>query len=162
MGNLAEAHESHRRAFEIAREAPQVARGTRDHALAAYALSCQKVCDWGAFEALLPRLETVARAEVASAAPRPSVSPFSALALPWPADLQAALSCLASARIPRSTKATAEELAFRFDRRKRTADPDRPLRVGYLSGNFRNHALSHLMTPVFGQHDRDQVRVFTY
>jgi predicted O-linked N-acetylglucosamine transferase (SPINDLY family) len=154
MGQLEEAHACHRRAWELDPEQP----GT----LAALARSCQTTCDWATLAALLPRLEAVARAEVAAGAARPSVSPFTALSLPWPAELQAGLSRLASARIERSMRGTREALALDADRRAAGADPERPLRIGYLSANFRNHALAHLMLPVFGLHDRDRFRVYTY
>uniref|UniRef100_A0A453BT65 O-GlcNAc transferase C-terminal domain-containing protein n=1 Tax=Aegilops tauschii subsp. strangulata TaxID=200361 RepID=A0A453BT65_AEGTS len=36
------------------------------------------------------------------------------------------------------------------------------LRVGYVSSDFGNHPLSHLMGSVFGMHDRDNVEVFCY
>jgi predicted O-linked N-acetylglucosamine transferase (SPINDLY family) len=41
--------------------------------------------------------------------------------------------------------------------------PPRPyIKVGYLSSDFNNHPLSHLMQSVFGFHDRSQFRVFAY
>ncbi|WP_169823526.1 tetratricopeptide repeat protein [Azoarcus olearius] len=38
----------------------------------------------------------------------------------------------------------------------------RPLRIGYLSCDFHNHATSHLLVGVIEQHDRDRVWVFGY
>jgi predicted O-linked N-acetylglucosamine transferase (SPINDLY family) len=37
-----------------------------------------------------------------------------------------------------------------------------PLKVGYLSSDFREHAVGYLMTEVLGLHDRMQVEVFAY
>lgn len=37
-----------------------------------------------------------------------------------------------------------------------------PLRVGYVSGVFRNHALTHLMNAVFELHGRARVQVYIY
>ncbi|MCP4264620.1 MAG: tetratricopeptide repeat protein, partial [Candidatus Brocadiaceae bacterium] len=36
------------------------------------------------------------------------------------------------------------------------------LRVGYLSGDFRDHAIGHLMRSMFGHHDRNKFEIFTY
>jgi len=41
-------------------------------------------------------------------------------------------------------------------------DPDRPLRVGYVSPDFRNHPVAHFIEPVLREHDRAAVEVFCY
>ena len=38
----------------------------------------------------------------------------------------------------------------------------KPIRVGYLSSDLREHAVGYLMTEVLGLHDRSEVEVFTY
>ena len=42
------------------------------------------------------------------------------------------------------------------------AKAPRPIRVGYLSSDLREHAVGYLMTEVFGLHDRNLVEVFAY
>ena len=39
---------------------------------------------------------------------------------------------------------------------------DRRLRVGYVSSDFGEHPLSHLMQSVFGMHDKTRYEVFCY
>lgn len=41
-------------------------------------------------------------------------------------------------------------------------DPERPLRVGYLSPDFRGHTIATLIEPILAGHDRAKVRVFCY
>ncbi|HEY4122766.1 MAG TPA: tetratricopeptide repeat protein [Byssovorax sp.] len=41
-------------------------------------------------------------------------------------------------------------------------DPDRRLRVGYVSGDFREHSVASFIGPPLAEHDADQVEVFCY
>jgi predicted O-linked N-acetylglucosamine transferase (SPINDLY family) len=41
-------------------------------------------------------------------------------------------------------------------------DPHRRLKIGYVSGDFREHAVSYFIEPVFASHDKSQVEVFCY
>ncbi len=41
-------------------------------------------------------------------------------------------------------------------------DPDRRLRIGYVSGDFRVHPVGWFMTPVFAAHDTSAVETFAY
>src|SRR5690606_24799373 len=50
-----------------------------------------------------------------------------------------------------------EKLEFANDR-----DPDRRLRVGYVSPDFRWHAVAHFAQPVLAAHDRAVVEIFCY
>jgi predicted O-linked N-acetylglucosamine transferase (SPINDLY family) len=56
----------------------------------------------------------------------------------------------------------AEQLA-RFEQpHENDPDPDRRLRVGYVSPNFRDHALGFFLVPLLSNHDRNQVEVYCY
>ena len=41
-------------------------------------------------------------------------------------------------------------------------DPDRPLKIGYVSGDFREHSLANFILPVFESHDRQRFRTHAY
>ncbi len=41
-------------------------------------------------------------------------------------------------------------------------DPDKRLKIGYVSGDFRGHAVAHFIEPVLANHDKSQVEVFCY
>ncbi|RPI64918.1 MAG: tetratricopeptide repeat protein, partial [Lysobacterales bacterium] len=43
-----------------------------------------------------------------------------------------------------------------------TRDPERRLRIGYVSPDFREHAAARFLLPAFAQHDRAHVEVFAY
>lgn len=42
------------------------------------------------------------------------------------------------------------------------ADPERRLRIGYVSPDFRKHSIAHFIEPIFVHHDRTRVEVFAY
>ncbi|CAG0965394.1 partial protein O-GlcNAc transferase, partial [Rhodocyclaceae bacterium] len=41
-------------------------------------------------------------------------------------------------------------------------DPERRLRLGYVSGDFRDHAVAHFIEPVLAHHDKSGFEVFCY
>lgn len=61
------------------------------------------------------------------------------------------------------------EFGLRVERRlgriaapQRPTDPDRPLRLGFLSGDFRRHAAAHFIEPVWREIDRSKFRIHAY
>jgi len=51
----------------------------------------------------------------------------------------------------------AERRPFEIDR-----SPDRPLRIGYVSPDFRDHVVGRLLLPLLENHDRSSFEVFCY
>lgn len=49
-----------------------------------------------------------------------------------------------------------------IDRAPRSLDPERRLKVGYLSGDFRSHAVARFMLPLLVAHDRREVELHLY
>ena len=43
-----------------------------------------------------------------------------------------------------------------------TVDPERKLRIGYVSPDFRKHPVAHFFEPIASHHDRSQVEVYCY
>jgi predicted O-linked N-acetylglucosamine transferase (SPINDLY family) len=41
-------------------------------------------------------------------------------------------------------------------------EPDKRLKIGYVSGDFREHAVAYFIEPVLSNHDKTQVEVFCY
>jgi protein O-GlcNAc transferase len=56
----------------------------------------------------------------------------------------------------------AQPLAHLIRPHKNDRDPDRPLRIGYVSCNFRNHPSSHNFLPLAIAHDREQFHFTCY
>jgi len=47
-------------------------------------------------------------------------------------------------------------------RHENPAEPERRLRVGYVSGDFRQHSVAQFLGPVLAERDRDRFEVFCY
>lgn len=68
------------------------------------------------------------------------------------------------------TRLAAEEWARRFapssdhgaSPHDNNADPDRRLRIGYVSADFRQHSVAYLIEPILAAHDRTRVEIFCY
>lgn len=87
----------------------------------------------------------------------PSVQPFHSLVFPLTLrQMQRLAECYALRA--RLNVALIDNNHFRFKARR----PGTRLRIGYVSSDFGNHPLAHLMQSVFGMHDRSQYEVFCY
>lgn len=134
------------------------------------------VCDWRTreedFSRMTDLLEDQVRAAMAHSAavngasgtevavtvpPLPAVQPFHALVYPLTLTQTRTLSQAYADRCKFNVKVL-EMAPFRF----RARMPGQRLRIGYMSSDFGNHPLSHLMQSVFGLHDRSQFDVFCY
>ncbi|XP_010550828.1 PREDICTED: probable UDP-N-acetylglucosamine--peptide N-acetylglucosaminyltransferase SEC [Tarenaya hassleriana] len=122
----------------------------------------QCVCSWEDRDKMFAEVEGIIKRQI-SMSLLPSVQPFHAIA--YPIDPMLALE------ISRKYAAHCSIVASRFGLPpfnhptpipvKRAGGFER-LRVGYVSSDFGNHPLSHLMGSVFGMHTRDNVEVFCY
>ncbi|GLT71032.1 hypothetical protein SLA2020_430770 [Shorea laevis] len=122
----------------------------------------QCVCDWEDRESKFIEVEGILQRQIKMSI-IPSVQPFHAIA--YPIDPMLALE------ISRKYAAHCSIIASRY-----TLPPfnypaslsikgegrSGRLRVGYVSSDFGNHPLSHLMGSVFGMHDKENVEVFCY
>ena len=43
-----------------------------------------------------------------------------------------------------------------------TLEPDRKLRIGYMSGDFRKHSVTYFFEPLLDGHDHEQVEIYGY
>ncbi|KAH0687947.1 hypothetical protein KY290_020117 [Solanum tuberosum] len=122
----------------------------------------QRVCDWKNREEMLIEVEGILRRQIEMSI-TPSVEPFQAIAYPLDPILALDISLkhaqyysLIAARYSLSTFIHPPPLPIKGGGRNGR------LRVGYVSSDFRNHPVSHLMGSVFGMHDRENIEVFCY
>jgi predicted O-linked N-acetylglucosamine transferase (SPINDLY family) len=113
-----------------------------------------EVCDWAAVERDLRELVSLARA-IPEGDWTTRISPYVSLLLPLPREMQRQIARAYSARIALSVGALPRP-ALAVERYPRR------LRVGYVSGDFYNHATAHLTAGLFGRHDRSRFEVYAY
>lgn len=114
-------------------------------------------CEWDDFDAGRTRILAALRDPHGPAWP-----PFHLLAVPGitPAQLRQCAQRWVAQRLADSADARATA-APGFARRRPRA-PDEPLRVGYLSSDFHDHATAHLLVEVIEAHDRARVSPRAY
>jgi predicted O-linked N-acetylglucosamine transferase (SPINDLY family) len=154
LDDLGRADEA-RAAFEAARDrAPQLAAEASCH----LAVVARRLCDWeGEGErtaVLVAQIENLVRTEPARGLPALALE-----VLPIPAPLRLAVARHLGAGIERETAAARARCAFRHTAPPRAPDP---LRVGYVSPDFRTHAVGTLIADLFRHHDRSAVAVHAY
>jgi len=125
-----------------------------DDALALLVETLQGACDWPALAVLEPRLRAATDAALA-AGRRPAEMPLTSLRLDDdPARHRAVAAAWARA-------VDAEVAPWRAAAPPRRGPRDR-LSVGYLSHDFRDHPITHLVAGVLAGHNRAGFEVFAY
>lgn len=122
----------------------------------------QCVCDWEDREKKFAEVEGILRRQIKMSV-IPSVQPFHAIAYP--------IDPILALEISRKYAAHCSLMASRYSLPPFNYPASLPikadgrngrLRVGYVSSDFGNHPLSHLMGSVFGMHNKENVEVFCY
>lgn len=112
------------------------------------------VCDFDGLDQTLPALERRLREHVAERGPT-MIWPFSLNVVPVEAAVHDAVAEYFSAQVEQRARA----LATPFDPQPRSRER---LRIGYLSADFRSHAVGSLVHSLFGAHDRAKISVHAY
>jgi len=115
----------------------------------------QQVCDWRETDATLVRLWDDSKRALDEGGAAPLI-PFHALLLPWGNDRLHAVAASYARHV-------ATQAAGWPKLEARPLPPPAPrVRVGYLSGDFYDHPISHLIRSLFRLHDRDAFEVYAY
>lgn len=104
----------------------------------------QMLCEWSTLAEDREQLWTQAAKRIDAGQPA-GVPPFFSIVLSWPADRQLAVTRAEARSLTVRHEKLRDELQIRYGFR---ADDER-LRIGYLSGDFYDHAVSHLAQGLF-------------
>lgn len=127
----------------------------KDRAAAVELAVCRKhVCDWAGFAQLMPAIER--EIDLVAGGARTHLPAFAALALPIPFERRAVVPRRRSREVAEAVARSGGPLPTRapLDRAR--------LRLGYLSSDFRDHAIGQTVVGIFGFHDRARFEVFGY
>jgi len=117
-------------------------------------------CDWSRYEHFVDRCRALIESHQGWPTPLcHTAAPYRMLALPLPATLHARLARDVGDALRESV---AQEGIAPYVPPVSTARTRAPLRIGYLSPDFRRHPTAHLTRELYGAHDRTQVEVIGY
>ncbi|HVP07906.1 MAG TPA: tetratricopeptide repeat protein [Burkholderiales bacterium] len=122
--------------------------------LGALLFESQQLCEWTHFDGLVERLRQALEARTDT-----PILPFLLLSLPFTPAEQLAHARRYSRQLEASCAAERRLLDLRLDRK-----PGGRIRIGYLSGDLREHAVAYLAAEMFELHDRGrfEVRAYSY
>ncbi|XP_024982517.1 probable UDP-N-acetylglucosamine--peptide N-acetylglucosaminyltransferase SEC [Cynara cardunculus var. scolymus] len=153
-GNVEAAIKSYRQALAIRPDFPEATCNLL------HTLQC--VCDWDDRTRMFVEVDGVLRRQIKTSV-IPSVQPFHAIAYP--------LDPVLALEISRKYASHCSVIASRFSLPAfnhplplpiKVSGGNKRLKIGYVSSDFGNHPLSHLMGSVFGMHNRENIEVFCY
>jgi protein O-GlcNAc transferase len=129
-----------------------------DHpeALSNLCIALQQTCQWQLLTPLLDRMDRNTR-KALSARLCPAEQPMFNIRRSTDPGLSLAVASAWSREIEQK----ALRCADRFQHH-RPACSDRPITLGYLSYDFRNHPVAHQLLPLFSLHDRSRFRILAF
>ena len=151
LGNVCSSLGKHDEALRLYQQARNADPANRAY-LSALISEKQRICDWPGFESLC---DDLLRRKVDRTSP--PVQPFSLISLPTTRSEQ--LSC---------AREFARDLAANAARRRWSSAPGHragaggKIRIGYLSGDFHEHATAYLAAELFELHDRARFEICAY
>ena len=148
QGNLNEAISCYQKALELKPDCPE-AYSELVHQL-------QRTCAWQKLDGLTDKLDGLTRKALDNGT-KPAESPFISLARDADLSRNFAIAESWSCDIARAMSSLKMHFSFNDKRSRKTK-----IAIGYLSNDFRNHPVAHLMLSLFGLHNRDEFEVFCY
>ena len=114
----------------------------------------QSHCDWTDYAAVLAAMDDLAQ-DALQYGFVAGLEPFSLLTLPMAPALQAAVARAQATAVAARMAPIREKLRIEWP----SAPCEGRLRIGYVSGDFRNHATAHLTRKLFRVHDRARFEI---
>ena len=153
-GRLEEAMQYYCKALMVSSDALGVAE-----VLSNFAHTLMFLCDYTHRDVVLGQVEAMTREQLAKSL-TPSVQPFHALVYPLPLPLITEISLSYGKRCELNVAGQLQ--AFKQIAKPVVREAGSRIRVGYVSSDFINHPLAHLMQSCFGMHDRSKLEVFCF
>jgi predicted O-linked N-acetylglucosamine transferase (SPINDLY family) len=125
--------------------------------LMAHAFEAQKECNWTHWEKILAHLDDLLQDALRYGFVA-GLEAHRLLSLPIHPALQLAVVRAQAAAVDTLMAPIRQQLPIQWMSRQ----PSQRLRVGYVSGDFRNHATAHLIRKLFQVHDRERFEIFGY
>mmetsp|Transcript_66823 Transcript_66823/g.159921 ORF Transcript_66823/g.159921 Transcript_66823/m.159921 type:complete len:753 (-) Transcript_66823:53-2311(-) len=160
--SLAQTYKCHSRpdeAIAIGREALAMAP-TDCKALETLVSAMVGVCEWEGITKLFADFTEAIRAEIASGRVPCNVHPWNAATYPLDADVALGI-CRSHAAYTSAMAASLNCPPLEHPAPEALEEGER-LKIGYISSEFCDHPLAHLMGSVFGLHDRTNFEVYVY
>ena len=148
QGKLAEAMASLERALELDPDHGEAAAGLL--------LLYQRTCSWKAIADLGPKVDA-ATATAIAADRQPGETPFLNMTRCADPAVNFDVARLWSRGVVRHAAALGVQSEPRAERTR-----GKKITLGYLSSDYRNHPIGHLIAGLFAVHDRDRFEVFAY
>ncbi|MSQ70567.1 MAG: tetratricopeptide repeat protein [Betaproteobacteria bacterium] len=117
------------------------------------------VCEWEAVRSRMDELLARYRAD-AGGDWMDQITPFEAQLLPFPPGFHKALAAHHGGKL--TAAYTASRAAIATERPTSDAASGKRIRIGYASGELKNHAVGHLTAGLFALHDRSRFEVIAY
>jgi predicted O-linked N-acetylglucosamine transferase (SPINDLY family) len=116
-------------------------------------------CNWSELPDWIAALQQAVQAELRQDN-SVTCSPLNSLFLPYSAAEQQMIAQHYAAAIDRRMAGLRQQLQQETERAIK--EPDRRIRLGYVSGDFRYHAVGQLILRLFELHDRQSFEIFAY
>ena len=111
-------------------------------------------CQWGELKALTTQLWSIVQNQSGV------ISPFQTLYLPFSGQQQQIFAQNHARDIDQKMSSRRRQLSF--TPQSKIKNRKSKIRLGYVSGDFRNHAVAQLILRLFELHDREKFEVFAY
>lgn len=113
-----------------------------------------RMCDWSRYEAFVELFAELARGDLGYPPLSQHEMPYLSLGLPIAEDLRQQLATQAAQRVLKGV----ESVRLFRPRHERSA----PIRIAYISANFRPHPNAYLMGNIYARHDRRRFKIYAY
>ncbi|MBF0232134.1 MAG: tetratricopeptide repeat protein, partial [Desulfamplus sp.] len=126
-----------------------------------YSYVLKWLCEWDEYDRLKVHIDKLVREEI-DKGQSPGESPFMNIIREDDPSYNLKIADFFAKNFAETAKNLNIKFAFDERIRKATNNKNRKITLGYLSSNFRNHPMAHLLCNLFKSHNREQFQVNCY